>query len=70
MAPHEIDASNQVSTFHLLSPSSAFHPLLTNENRWDPALKKLNQWDWVAARFEPSTSRSNTCYSIISCKIC
>ena len=58
--PHEIDASNQVSAFHLLSSSSAFHLLLTNENWWDPALKKLNPWDPAAARFEPSTSRSNT----------
>ena len=30
-----IDASNQVSTFHLLSSSSTFHLLSTNENQWD-----------------------------------
>ena len=45
----------QVSTIQLLSSSSAFHLLSTNENRWDPALKKLNQRDPAAARFEPST---------------
>ena len=60
MSPHEIDALNQVSTFHLLSPSSDFHLLLTIENRWEPALKILNGWEWAAARFEPSTSQSNT----------
>ena len=58
--PHEIDASNQVSTFHLLSPSAAFHFLSTNVNQWDPALKKFNPCDPAAARFEPTISRSNT----------
>ena len=57
---YEIDASNQVSTFHLLSPSSAFHLLSTKENRWSRALKKLNWWDPVVVRFEPWTSQSNT----------
>ena len=57
---YEIDASNQVSTFHLLSPSSAFHLLSTKENRWSRALKKLNWWDPAVVRFEPWTSQSNT----------
>ena len=49
-----------MSLFTTLSFLCGFHLLSSNENRWDPALKKLNQWDPAAARFEPSTSRSNT----------
>ena len=52
--------SNQVSTFQSPLSFLFFHLLLKTKHWRDPALKKLNRWDLVAARFKPSTSWYNT----------